>query len=153
MFQILIVDDSPADATLLRHLLVSLGRSHEVYFATDGLDALDFLHCRGPYVDAPRPNLILLDVNMPKMDGHQVLAELKSDPELSVIPVIMLSTSVSPTDIRKAYQAHANCYVQKPTDLQRAERLVRAIEAFWIDFAVLSPCEEKIQRQNVTAMI
>jgi two-component system, chemotaxis family, response regulator Rcp1 len=146
MFHLLVVDDSPADAALLRRLLNVIDRPHEVYFASDGVDALDFLCCRGPYVDAPRPNLILLDVYMPRMNGHEVLAQIKSDPELSMIPVIMLSTSVAPDDIRKAYQAHANCYVQKPGSLASAEKLIQAIEAFWMDVVVLPPCEEQTVR-------
>src|SRR5690348_15478927 len=102
MFRLLIVDDNPLDQALLRDLLRALGRPHEVYFASDGTDALDFLYCRGPYVDAPRPNLVLLDVNMPRMNGHEVLAQIKNDPELSVIPVIMLSTSTLREDIKRA---------------------------------------------------
>jgi CheY-like chemotaxis protein len=83
------------------------------------------------------PDLILLDMNMPRMNGLQALRSIKTDPQLSVIPVIMLSTSNSPAEVRQAYEAHVNCFVQKPTNLERSERLVRAIELFWMDFAVL----------------
>jgi two-component system, chemotaxis family, response regulator Rcp1 len=143
VFRLLIVDDNPADAELLRQLLKTLKRPYEAYYAIDGLDALDFLYCRNTYVNAPPPNLILLDINMPRMDGHEVLARLKSDQELSIIPIIMLSTSSSPDDIRKAYQLHANCYVPKPTTVDRAQKLIQAVEAFWMDVAVLSPCKER----------
>ena len=143
MFRLLIVEDNPAEAALMRDLLKTLRRPHELYFAADGLDALDFLHCRGAYADAPRPNLILLDVQMPRMNGHDFLTSIKNDPQFSVIPVIMLSTSIRPEDISRAYQAHANCYVQKPNSLERAEKLIRAIEAFWIDVAILPPCDEQ----------
>ena len=146
MFRLLIVDDNPGDAELLWQLLRTLNGPHEAYFAIDGVDALDFLYCRGPYADAPLPNLILLDINMPRMNGHELLARLKSDAELSIIPVIMLSTSSSPNDIRRAYQLHVNCYVLKPTTLDRAQKLVQAVEAFWMDVAVLPPREDLPRR-------
>lgn len=120
----------------------SVPRPHEMYSVGDGIDALDFLQCRPPYVDAPRPNLILLDINMPRMDGFEFLARVKTDAELCVIPVIVLSASDSPQDIRKAYEGHANCYVQKPRNLERANRVIQAIEAFWMDVAILPPCDE-----------
>jgi len=146
LFCLLVVEDNPADAELLRQLLKTLNRPHEAYFAQDGVDALDFLQCRSPYVDAPAPSLILLDVNMPRMNGHELLARLKSDPELCVIPVIMLSASSSPHDIRKAYQAQANCYVLKPTTTDRAQKFIRAVEAFWMDVVILPPCEDRPRR-------
>jgi chemotaxis family two-component system response regulator Rcp1 len=150
MFRLLVVDDNPADAELLRQLLKSLNRPHEAYFVTDGLDALEFLNCEGPYVDAPTPNLILLDVHMPRMNGFELLARLKSHPELRVIPVIMLSSSSSPDDIRKAYQAQANCYVLKPNKIAGAQKFIQAIEAFWMNIAVLPPCDERSRRAGVT---
>jgi two-component system, chemotaxis family, response regulator Rcp1 len=121
----------------------NLQRRHEVHFTKDGMEALDFLHCRGPYADAPRPNLILLDMNMPRLSGLETLSAIKSDPKLCVIPVIMLSRADSPEEVRKSYQAHANCYVQKPTNLERSVKLVQALEALWMDFAFLSSCEER----------
>src|SRR5690242_1890317 len=127
MFRLLIVDDSSESVALLRAVMrENIKRPHEVYVADNGAEALDFLYCRGPYVDAPRPNLILLDLYMPRMSGLEVLSQIKADPELGVIPVIMLSTSDAPREIRRAYQAHANCYVQKPTDLERSNRFVMA---------------------------
>ncbi len=147
MFRLLVVDDNHADRELLKILLKRVDRPHEVYFATDGMDALDFLHCRGPYFDAPRPNLLLLDLNMPRMNGLDLLKRLKADPEFRVIPVVMFSSSASAGDIRKAYEAHANCYVQKPANLDRAHQLIQALEAFWMDVAILPPCEER-QRET-----
>lgn len=143
MFRILVVDDDPAAAHLLLELTKNLQLPHELYFAKDGVEALDFVHCRGAYVDAPRPNLILLDMNMPRLGGLETLSTIKNDPELCVIPVIMLSSSSSPQDVRKCYQAHANCYVLKPTDLDRSVKLVQVVEAFWMDFALLPSCDER----------
>jgi len=137
MFRILVVDDEPFTAHLLQALMENLHRLHEVHSAKDGVEALDFLHCRGAYVDAPRPNLILLDMNMPRLSGLETLSAIKSDSQLCVIPIIMLSTADSPEGVRKSYQAHANCYVQKPTNLERFVKLIQAVEAFWMDFAVL----------------
>ncbi len=131
MFRILIVDDDPAAAHLLRTVLKSLQRPHEEHFARDGVEALHFLRSRG------RPDLVLLDMSMPNLDGLETLSAIKSDPALRSIPVIMFSSASSPQDVRRCYEAHANCYVLKPTDLDRSAAFVRAIEAFWIDFAHL----------------
>jgi CheY-like chemotaxis protein len=144
MFRFLLVDDNPAEAELLKNLLKTLGRPHQVYFVRNGIDALDFLHRRGAYFDAPRPDLILLDINMPKMNGFDVLVAIKNHPELRMTPVIMLSTSRSASDIRLAYQNHANSYVQKPANLEGAEKIIKAIQGFWLDVAVLPSWEEKM---------
>ena len=151
MFRLLIVDDSEAYRQFLKDLSKNFRSPHETYFANDGLDALDFLHCRGPYLDAPRPNLILLDVNMPRMGGLEFVALIKADPELGVIPVIMLSSSDSPSDIREAYLAHANCYVLKPNSLEGADKLIQAIEAFWMDVVILSSCDEEDEPAKASA--
>ena len=142
MFRILMVDDNPADVQIVRILNRTLQRPHEFYACPNGPDGLDFLHCRGPYRDAPHPNLILLDVNMPGMSGLEVLAAIKGDPELAAIPVIMLSTSRSPEDIQRAYRTHANCYCEKPAELNAGERLIKAIETFWMDVALLPSFDE-----------
>jgi CheY-like chemotaxis protein len=141
-FRILIVDDSAADRSLLKELMKGLSRPHQEFTVSDGLEALDFLHCRGTYKDTPRPNLILLDMNMPRLSGLEVLAAIKGDPNLCVIPVIMLSTSSAPEDVHRCYQSHANVYVQKPRDLDEAGQLIQAIEAFWMQFALLPPCHD-----------
>ena len=144
MFRILIVDDDPSAAHLLRVLVNHLECRHELHFASDGVEALDFLRCRGHHAQAPRPNLILLDMKMPRMNGFETLCAIKNDPELCVIPVIMLSSGTSPEEVRKCYLAHANCYVVKPTNLDDSMKLIQAIKAFWIDFAFLAACDDGI---------
>jgi chemotaxis family two-component system response regulator Rcp1 len=139
MFRILVVDDDPASGYLLQNLMKNMQRPHELHVVKDGLDALDFLHHRGSYRDIPLPNLILLDFHMPRLSGPETLAAIRSHPELRFIPVIMLSTSDRPEDVRRSYEAQANCYVQKPTDLDRSVKLVNAVEAFWIEFALPPP--------------
>ncbi len=136
VFHILVVDDDPVGAQLLQELMKNLQRRYELRFARDGVEALELLHRRGGYADEPRPNLILLDINMPRLGGLETLSAIKNHPELRMIPVIMLSTSASPEDVRLSYLAHANGYVQKPTDLERSEKLIQAVEAFWVEFAV-----------------
>ncbi len=138
MFRILIVDDDQAGTFLLRGLMQNLQLQYKLYFTRDGLEALDLLHRRGDYAGSPRPHLILLDMNMPRLGGLETLSAIKSDPELCVIPVIMLSSASPPHEVRRSYEAHAACYVQKPVDLERSAKLVKAIEDFWMDFAVLS---------------
>jgi CheY-like chemotaxis protein len=133
------VDDNYGDAYLLSELMKNLQRPHEEFIVRSGMEALNFLHQRAGYEQVPRPNLILLDINMPGLSGIDVLSAIKGDPELSVIPVIMLSTSTSPEEVRHCYQCHANVYVQKPADLDESERLIHAIEAFWMDFAIIPP--------------
>ena len=151
MFRILIVEDDRSAAYLLQELMKNLQRRHELYFVKDGMEALDFLHCQGAYLIAPRPNLILLDVHMPRLSGLETLAAIKNDPELCIIPVIMLSTESSPEDVRRSYEAHANCYVQKPGNLERSVKLVQAVEAFWIDFAILPSCDGRPPRDDQVA--
>jgi two-component system, chemotaxis family, response regulator Rcp1 len=141
-FRVLIIDDDRASAHLLRELMKKLQRGYEVYCVSDGMEALDFLHRRKAHLDAPRPHLILLDINMPRLGGLETLSAIKGDPELCPIPVIMLSTSIAVRDVMKSYQAHANCYLQKPTDLTRYMKLVQAIEDFWVEFAVLADWDE-----------
>jgi two-component system, chemotaxis family, response regulator Rcp1 len=147
-FRVLVIDDNRASADLLRDLLTKLQRAYEVYSVPDGIEALHFLHRRGHYAGAPRPNLILLDINMPRLGGLETLSAVKSDPELSPIPVIMLSTSIAPSDVTKSYQAHANCYLQKPADLNRYVKLVQAIEDFWVEFAVLAGVDEQAGKKR-----
>ena len=103
----------------------------------DGVEAMAFLHREGPYADAPRPNLILLDLNLPKKDGREVLAEIKADPDLKRIPVVILTTSRAEEDIARTYDLHANCYITKPVDLDKFLEVVRSIEDFWLAFVQL----------------
>src|SRR5580693_4637084 len=142
VFHILVVDDDRASAELLRGLMKNLRGRYELYFAWDGIEALDFLRRRGAHAEVPRPNLILLDINMPRLGGLETLSAIKSDPELYAIPVIVFSSSIAPDDVRRSYQAHANCYVQKPNDLERFVKLVQSVEDFWMDFAILPAGDE-----------
>lgn len=137
MFRILLVDDSPVDAALLIEGLKGLIRECQLDWVKDGAAALDFLRRHGAYAEAPRPQLILLDLNMPRLNGLEALDAIKSDPDLRLIPVIVLSASPWPDDVRRGYQAYANSYVEKPTSLAGLERLIRAIEIFWMHVAVL----------------
>lgn len=143
VLRILVVDDNRAQAVLFKEVMTNLRCRYELHFVWDGVEALDFLHRRGVFADAPRPNLILLDINMPRLGGLETLSAIKSDPELYVIPVIMFSSSVSPEDVRESYQAHANCYMQKPDDLERCVKLVQVVESYWMDFGTLPACEER----------
>lgn len=141
VFHILAVDDDPATGYLLKRLMRDDARPHELYVVEDGLEALNFLNKRGSYKDSPRPNLVLLDVEMPRLNGLETLAVIKNDPELRSIPVIMLSNSARPDYVRRSYEAHANCYVLKPTDLERSAKLIEAVGSFWIDFALEPPSD------------
>lgn len=137
MFRILIVDDNPAVGQVLRRLVKDLRHPAELSFVGDGEEALSFLHQLGVYADARRPHLILLDMNMPRLSGLATLSAIKNHPELRMIPVLMFSTNSSAEDVRRSYQAYANGFVQKPTNLQRLLEFIKAVEAFWIDFAQL----------------
>jgi chemotaxis family two-component system response regulator Rcp1 len=141
MFRILAADDDPVAVNLLRALMKNLHCRNELHIVRDGAEALDFLQGRAPYAHAPRPDLVLLDMNMPRLNGLETLTAIKNDPELCLIPVIILSASDSPDDVKKSYQAHANGYVQKPIDLERSVKLIQAVEAFWVDFALLASSE------------
>jgi CheY-like chemotaxis protein len=103
-----------------------------LHLAEDGIDALAFLHRRGPHAAAPRPDLILLDLNLPKKDGREVLAEIKADPTLRSIPVVVLTTSQAEQDVQRSYQLHANCYISKPVGLENFIRVIQSIEGFWL---------------------
>jgi two-component system, chemotaxis family, response regulator Rcp1 len=138
MFRILVVDDSPSVGHILREVAKDLRQPVELAFVADGEEALDFLHRRGAYAEARLPHLVLLDVNMPRLGGLATLSAIKADPELRIIPVIMFSTTTTPEDLRRSYQAHANGFVQKPADLRRSSEFIKAVEAFWMNFAQLA---------------
>jgi chemotaxis family two-component system response regulator Rcp1 len=133
MFRILVVDDNAQDVRLLEILFQSISRPYHLEWAKDGGEALQLLESRKT-TPSSLPNVILMDLNMPRVNGLRALEAIKSDRELRLIPVIILSTSALPSDIRNSYQAHASCFVQKPTSVAQYERLIRAIEAFWMDF-------------------
>ncbi len=138
--EILLVEDNPADVRLTREALREGKVRNNLHVATDGVEAMAFLHREGHHADAVRPDLILLDLNLPKKDGRQVLEEIKADPSLRLIPVVVLTSSEAEQDILRAYNLHANCYVTKPVDLDQFIHVVQSIEEFW--FAIVKLPEE-----------
>jgi chemotaxis family two-component system response regulator Rcp1 len=137
--EILLVEDNPGDIELTREAMEEGKIANRLSVAVDGEQALNFLRREGEYDDAPRPDLILLDINLPKKNGIEVLTEIKRDPDLRRIPVIMLTTSTAEQDLLAAYGAYANCYVKKPIDMDEFIEAVRSIERFWLSFVLLPP--------------
>ena len=135
--EILMVEDSPSDAQLAIEALQAAKISNRLSHVEDGVEAMQFLRRQGPYRDAPRPDLILLDLNLPRKDGREVLEELKQDPDLKVIPVVVLTTSRSEEDVLRSYQLHANCYIAKPVDFTQFMNVVKSIEHFWLTVVTL----------------
>ena len=137
--EILMVEDNPGDVRLTREALKGGKVLNQLHVVEDGVAALDFLYRRAPHQNAIRPDLILLDLNLPKMDGREVLSRIKSDDALKVIPVVVLTTSQAEEDVLRAYRLSANCYVTKPVDLYQFNRIVQAIEEFWLTVVSLPP--------------
>ena len=135
--EILLIEDNPGDARLTLEAFREGKVINHLTVVSDGVEALAFLRRQGQYADAPAPDLILLDLNLPRMDGRQVLAEIKTDPNLMRIPVVVLTTSASQDDIARAYGSHANCYIRKPVDLDQFLRVVQSIETFWLSLVML----------------
>lgn len=135
--QILHVEDNHGDVRLVQEALENARHDYQVTVARDGVEALDCLYRRGRFADTPRPELILLDLNLPRKSGYEVLAEMKRDKALRIIPVIVFTSSSANADIRKAYEMEASCYVTKPTDIEDLFQTMRAIEAFWFDVVIL----------------
>ena len=135
--EVLLVEDSPADARLTEEAFHEGTVTNHLNVVSDGVEALDFLRRRGRHSQAPRPDLILLDLNLPGKDGRQVLEEIKSDPGLRRIPVMMMSSSREDRDMQRAYELHANCYIEKPLDFDQYVDVVRSIEHFWFDIVTL----------------
>jgi chemotaxis family two-component system response regulator Rcp1 len=135
--EILLVEDSPSDAALTIEALKAGKIANRLSHVEDGVDAMDFLRRRGKYTDAARPDLIMLDLNLPRMDGRDVLAEIKNDPDLKIIPIIVLTTSRSDKDILKSYELNANCYITKPVDFDHFIEVVKSIENFWLTVVTL----------------
>jgi chemotaxis family two-component system response regulator Rcp1 len=135
--EILLVEDNPGDVELTREALETAKVANRLHVVDDGADAVDFLFRKGKFADAPRPDIILLDLNLPKKDGRQVLSEIKTDANLSQIPVVVLTTSQAEEDIIRAYQLHANCYVTKPVDFNQFLHIVSTIEEFWLSVVKL----------------
>jgi CheY-like chemotaxis protein len=129
---VLLVDDSPGDIRLTREAFRDANKDIIVHVATDGVDAMAFLRRKGDQADAPRPAIILLDLNLPRMDGREVLAQIKADPSLKTIPTIILTTSEANADIVRSYELQANSYLTKPVQLEKFESLVKSINDFWL---------------------
>jgi chemotaxis family two-component system response regulator Rcp1 len=134
---ILLVEDNPGDVRLTVEALKEGKVYNRLHIAKDGMEAMEFLHREGKYYDAPRPDLILLDLNLPKKDGHEVLAEIKEDPVLKRIPVVVLTGSKAGEDILKTYNLHANCYITKPVDWEQFITVVKSINDFWLTIVKL----------------
>jgi two-component system, chemotaxis family, response regulator Rcp1 len=130
--QVLLVEDSPGDVRLTQEAFREANQTIHIHVANDGVEAMAFLRHQGSYVDAPRPDLILLDLNLPRMDGREVLAHIKEDDNLKAIPTVILTTSDAEADIVKSYQLRANCYLSKPVQLVDFETLVKSINDFWL---------------------
>lgn len=139
--EILLVEDNPGDVRLTEEALKEGKVLNSMHVAKNGIEALSFLHKEGKYADAVRPDLILLDLNMPKKDGREVLAEIKHDEKLRRIPVVILTTSEAEEDIVKTYDSHANCYITKPVDLDQFIKVIKSIEDFWLSIVKL-PSEQ-----------
>ncbi|HXG31271.1 MAG TPA: response regulator [Thermodesulfobacteriota bacterium] len=135
--EILLVEDNPGDARLAQEALKEGKMNNNISVVRDGVEALAFLRQEGKYAEAPRPDIILLDLNLPKKDGREVLAEIKEDPDLKRIPIVVLTTSEAEQDILKAYNLHANCYITKPVDLDQFITVVKSIEDFWLTIVKL----------------
>jgi two-component system, chemotaxis family, response regulator Rcp1 len=137
--EILLVEDNPGDVELAREALETGKVRNTLHVVSDGEAAIAFLRRTGKYAGVPRPDLILLDLNLPRKDGREVLAEIKSDPDLKRIPVVILTTSKAEEDILKSYSLHANCFVTKPIELNQFIKVVQAIEDFWLAIVKLPP--------------
>lgn len=137
--EILLVDDDPVDVRLTTEQLASSKLRNRVAWAKDGVDALAYLRREGEYADVSTPDLILLDLNMPRMDGHTFLTEVKNDEQLSSIPIVVVTTSDEDADVLESYRLHANAFVTKPIGLGEMGKVVRAIEGFWLEVVRLPP--------------
>ena len=137
--EILMVEDNPGDVRLTREALKGAKMWAQVQVVEDGVAALDYLYRRPPYESALRPDLILLDLTLPRMDGREVLAIVKGDPTLRLIPIVVLTTSQAEEDVLRADHLNANCYVTKPVDLHQFNRIVQVIEQFWLTVVTLPP--------------
>ena len=135
--EILLVEDNPGDVRLTQECFKESKISNNLSVVNDGQEAIDFLQRKGKFANAPRPDLILLDLNLPRKDGREVLAEIKADPDLRKIPVVVLTISKAEQDILKSYDLHANCFITKPIDLDQFAIIVKSIEDFWLTIVKL----------------
>ena len=143
---ILLVEDNPGDIRLTQEALRGGGITNPMEVVSDGAAGMAYLHQEPPYAGAPRPGLVLLDLNLPSVDGGQVLTMIKTDPDLCTIPVIILTTSAAPTDVDLAYRRHANCYIVKPSTFTEFAQAINAIGAFWLDLVTLPPAAAAVGR-------
>lgn len=137
VLDILLVEDNPGDIRLTQEALRETRMPSTLHVAKNGVAAMDFLRRRGEYSDAPRPGLVLLDLNLPRLSGREVLKQMKDDPHLRRIPVIVLSTSEAQRDVTESYDLHANCYINKPVDFEQFLRVISMIEQFWFGLVKL----------------
>ncbi len=130
--EILLVEDNPADVRLTQEVMKETKVLNRMHVVSDGAEALDFLHRRGAHAGAVRPDVVLLDLNLPRKDGRQVLAEVKADEDLRTIPIVILTVSTAEEDVLRSYQLCANCYITKPIDLEQFSKVVKSVEEFWL---------------------
>ena len=142
--EILLVEDSPSDTELTLEALKDFKVRNHVSVVEDGVLAMQFLRREGLYAEAPRPDMIMLDLNLPRKDGREVLAEIKKDDSLKLIPIVVLTTSRADQDVLRAYQLNANCYITKPVDFNQFLEVVRSIEAFWLFVVTLPPAPKAV---------
>ena len=135
--EILLVEDNPGDVRLTMEALKEAKLINRLNVVADGVEALEYLHGQGRFAQAPRPDLVLLDLNLPRKDGREVLEEMKNDPSLRTIPVVVLTTSRAEEDMLRAYNLHANCYIAKPVDFTQFMHVVKSIESFWLEIVKL----------------
>src|ERR1700723_585942 len=136
-FEILLVEDSPGDVRLTREAIKDAKMHINLHVASDGVEAMAFLKREGRYADVPRPDLILLDLNLPRKDGRQVLEEIKEDSAFMTIPIVILTTSASEEDVLRSYRLHVNCYISKPVDLDGFLKVIKSIDSFWLSIVKL----------------
>ncbi len=134
---ILVVEDNPGDARLIKEVLNEQKIYNSLFIVSDGVEAMNFLRNKGKYKDSPKPDLIILDLNLPKKDGREVLADIKADDDLKRIPVVIMTISQAEADILKSYNLHANCYITKPIDLNQFIKVIKTIEEFWFSIVKL----------------
>lgn len=146
---VLLVEDNPADADLMRETIEASKLRLDLAVVKDGVEAIQYLRSEGPYLKSPRPDLILLDLNMPRMNGRQVLANVKSDADLRGIPVVVLTSSGAEQDIVQSYNLGANCYVIKPVDLKAFQSIVKQVESFWFTVVKLPGQKERAHKAMV----
>lgn len=139
--EILLVEDNPGDVRLTREALREGKVYSNLHWAKDGVEALEFLRREGSHAEAPRPDIILLDLNLPKKDGREVLAAIKDSEHLKQIPVVVLTTSKAEEDVLRSYSLHANCYITKPVDLDKFIFVVKSIDRFWLSVVTLPPAQ------------